>query len=175
MEQQVVQRPPADESQVIFLRLSSADGTNGVSLFEVTGGDIEFIGIIVPGVRVPYQTKPGKHVFMLVSDGADFMEANLAGGKNYYSVVTPQMGFWKARFSLMPYKNDPSAYFDTAMPSFAKNSNSGELVGISPTALAWYEEHKANIEAKYRKYWPLWQKNPPAEIARRTLAPEDGT
>jgi hypothetical protein len=61
------------------------------------------------------------------------------------------------------------------MPSFAKNSNSGELVGISPTALAWYEEHKANIEAKYRKYWPLWQKNPPAEIARRTLAPEDGT
>jgi uncharacterized protein YcfL len=174
MAQQEVQRPPADEAQVIFLRLSSSEGTNGVSLFEVTGGDIEFIGLIVPGARVPYQTKPGKHVFMVVSDAADFMEANLAGGKNYYGVVAPLMGFWKARFSLLPYKNDPSADYDTAMPSFEKNSSSGELVEISPATLAWYEEHKTDIEAKYRKYWPLWQKNTPAEIARRTLAPADG-
>jgi len=174
MEQQEVQRPPADAAQVTFLRLSRSGGTTEASLFEVSGGDIKFIGIIVPGVRVPYQTKPGKHVFMVVSDTADFMEANLAGGKNYYSVVAPQEGFWKVRFSLLPYKNDPSANYDTAMPSFEINSKSGELVKTSPTALAWYQEHKTDIEAKYRKYWPAWEEKTPEAINKRSLEPEDG-
>ena len=175
MEQQALQRPAADAAQVIFLRPGSTGSAADVSLFEVTGGNIEFIGLIVPDVRVPYRTGPGSRVFMVVSDTADFMEANLAGGKNYYAVVAPQIGFWQARFSLWPYKNDPSAPYDTAMPGFEKQSSSGELVEISPAALAWYQERKTDIAAKYRKYWPEWQKMAPEEIARRSLVPADGT
>lgn len=174
MEQQEVQRPPSDEAQVIFMRPSNFGGAIAASLYEVTDGDIEFVGIIVPEVKVLYKTKPGKHVFMVVSEAADFMEADLAGGKNYYSIVTPRMGLWKARFSLWPYKSDPSADYDTAMPEFEKYASSGELVEISPKARSWYEEHKTDIEEKYHEYWPVWQEKTPEEIAKRSLAPEDG-
>jgi hypothetical protein len=174
MEQQEVQRPPADEVQVVFMRPSSLGAAISASLFEVTDGNIEFVGIIVPNVRVLYQTKPGKHVFMVVSEAGDFMEADLAGGKTYYSIVTPRLGLWKARFSLWPYKSEANAKYHTAAPDFEKYMNSGELVGISPEARAWYDEHKADIEAKYQEYWPVWQEKTPDAIAERSLAPEDG-
>jgi len=174
MEQQEVQRPPAGEAQLIFLRPSSLGAAISASLFEVTDDNIEFIGIIVPDVRVLYRTKPGKHVFMVVSEAADFMEADLAGGKTYYSIVTPRMGLWKARFSLWPVKSDAGAQYHTAMPEFEKYSSSGELVGMSPAARAWYEENRDSIKDKYHEYWPVWQQKTPEAIAERSLQPEDG-
>jgi hypothetical protein len=174
MEQQQVQRPPADEAQLVFMRPSSFGGAINASLFEVSDGDIEFIGIIVPNVRVLHKTKPGKHVFMVVSEAADFMEADLAGGKTYYSIVTPRMGLWKARFSLWPYKSDANAKYHTAMPDFDEYASSGELVGISPAARNWYEENRDDIKDKYQEYWPVWQEKTPQEIAERSLDPEDG-
>lgn len=39
---------------------------------------------------------------MVVSEAADFMDAELETGKTYYALVTPRLGVWKARFSLRP-------------------------------------------------------------------------
>ncbi len=39
---------------------------------------------------------------MVVSEAADFAKADVEAGKTYYVLVTPRMGWWKARFSLRP-------------------------------------------------------------------------
>ena len=101
---QEIQQPPAGESQVIFLRPSSLGAAISASLYEVVDDEIRFVGISTYGTAVPYRTTPGRHVFMVVSEAADFMEADLAPGRNYFSLVTPRMGVWAARFSLWPIK-----------------------------------------------------------------------
>jgi hypothetical protein len=39
---------------------------------------------------------------MVVSEAADFMDADLQPGRTYYALVTPRVGVWRARFSLQP-------------------------------------------------------------------------
>jgi hypothetical protein len=172
--QQDLQRPPADEIQLVLMHPSAAVGMNSATLYEVTGGEIRFIGVSDPKTSVVYRTTPGKHVFMVASDTAEFMEADLAGGKTYYGVVAPQLDSAKVGYSLWPFKNDPSADYDTAMPIFDIWVRESQLVEMSAEARSWYQEHRDDIEQKYLKFWPIWQTRTPAEIAKRSLSPEDG-
>ena len=89
---QTVTKPSAQESQIIFMRSSFVGSAIDASLFDVTNGNMEFIGIISNATKIAHVTKPGKHTFMVVSEAADFMEADVLPGKNYYSIVTPRMG-----------------------------------------------------------------------------------
>lgn len=75
--------------QVVFMRDAFVgQGING-SLYDLTEGEPEFIGIIASGTKVTQLTTLGKRVYMVVSEAADFMEADLVGGKTYFSVVPP--------------------------------------------------------------------------------------
>ena len=172
--QQELLKPQNNESQVVFMRSSFVGSAISASLYEVTNGDIEFIGVIVNGTKVSYKTTPGKHVFMVVSEAADFMEADLSSGKNYYSIATPRMGAWAARFSLWPIKNDPNADFHTDMPQFDGWLKNTKLVENTDKSLAWYEANKETVRQKYEKYWPVWKTKSEADLLKRTLMPEDG-
>ena len=171
---QTIPQASQDEAQVIFLRSSGLGRVIAASLYDVTDGNIEFIGIINNSTKVPYTTKPGKRTFMVVSEAADFMEAELVPGKNFFSLVTPRMGAWKARFSLWPIKNDANADYHTGMPEYTKWMESTKLVENTEQANTWYEKNKASTKAKYDKYWPVWQQKSKEDIARRTLTPSDG-
>ena len=172
--QQNLQSPAQDSSQVVFMRSSFVGSAISASLYDVTDGNIQYIGVIVNGVKLAYSTPPGKHTFMVVSEAADFMEADLSSGKNYFSIVTPRMGAWKARFSLWPIKNDPSARYNTEMTEFNQWLNNTNLSNNSEKSLAWYESNKNDIKAKYEKYWAAWQNKSDSDIAERTLFPSDG-
>lgn len=172
--QQELLKPLNDESQVVFMRSSFVGSAISASLYEVTNGDIEFIGVIVNGTKVSYKTTPGKHVFMVVSEAADFMEADLSAGKTYYSIATPRMGTWAARFSLWPIKNDPDADFHTDMPQFDGWLKNTKLVENTDKSMAWYEANKETVRQKYEKYWPVWKTKSEADLLKRTLMPEDG-
>ena len=115
---QILQKPQSSEAQVVFLRSSFMGSAINASLYDVTGGELKFVGIIANGTKIAYDTKPGKHTFMVVSEAADFMEADIRPGKTYYSIVTPRMGAWKARFSLWPIKNDASSKYNLESPDF---------------------------------------------------------
>lgn len=171
---QTISVPPEGGSQVIFLRSSFLGSAINASLYDVTNGKTVFIGVIANGTKLSYTTAPGKHVFMVVSEAADFMEANLRQGKNYYSIVTPRMGAWKARFSLWPIKSDPDANYHHNMPEFKAWLSSTKLFHNSEKSRLWYEKNKNNIREKQEKYWPAWQQKSDEDIARRTLSPEDG-
>lgn len=109
--QQDLIAPTADTAQIVFLRSSMLGGAIQSSVFDVSEGDTKFVGILSTGKKIAYSVAPGKHRFMVVSEAADFMEAELLGGKTYYAMVTPRMGAWKARFSMHPVRNGGPGQF----------------------------------------------------------------
>ncbi len=173
-EQQIIATPSQSKSQVVFMRSTFVGSAISASLYEVTGGEIKFIGIMNNGTKIVYETSPGKHTFMVVSEAADFMEANLSEGKSYYSIATPRMGAWVTRFSLWPIKADENAAYNTASPNFDKWLSSTKLVVNSDDTRAWYEKNSENVHKKYTKYWAAWVKKSEVELAKRTLNQSDG-
>ncbi|GAC12883.1 hypothetical protein [Aliiglaciecola lipolytica] len=170
---QTLQQPQSDMAQVVFMRSSFFGAAINASLYDVTDGEIQFIGIIANDTKIPYETEPGKRVFMVVSEAADFMEANLDSGKNYFSIATPRMGAWKARFSLWPIKNDPSAEFQLNSKDFEKWVSATKLVENTDKSKAWFESNKRSVQQKYDEYWPVWKNKSAEELSKRTLEEND--
>lgn len=162
-----------DKSQVVFMRSSFVGGAINSSIYDVTSGVPEFIGIVANDTKIAYKTTPGKHIFMVVSEAADFMEANIKAGKTYYSLVTPRMGFWKARFSLWPIKNDANAEYNLDSKDFKSWYMNTKLVENSDKSNLWFSKNKNSVASKYAEYWPVWLQKSVADKAKRTLMPED--
>ncbi|MDE1166495.1 MAG: hypothetical protein PW845_14200 [Pseudomonas sp.] len=163
-----------DQAQVVFMRSAFTAKAINASLYDVTDGHAKFVGILPNGYKVAYTTTPGKHTFMVVSEAADFLEANLEGGKTYYSLVTPRMGMWKARFSLWPIRNDATGEYNTRGSDFAGWQKDTQLIVNTPKSQAWFEANKASVSEKQADYWPVWQKKSAKDLAERTLNPQDG-
>lgn len=164
----------SDESTVVFLRSSFTGSMIKASIYEITNGETVFIGILKNKKRIDYKTTAGKHTFMVVAESADFMEAEIIGGKTYYSIITPRMGMWKARFSMLPIRSDGSTKFNTGSKDFNKWIKKNQVVSLSEKSIAWYQKHKDNVEKKRKKYWKKWQKKSADDILSRTLKPNDG-
>jgi hypothetical protein len=171
---QSVQKAMPDESQIIFMRSSFVGSAINASLYDVTDEETKFLGIISNGTKVAYTTTPGKHTFMVVSEAADFMAGDFLPGRTYYSIVTPRMGAWKARFSLWPIRKDGSSEYNTESAEFTKWLNSTKLVHNSEESEAWYTNNKDSVKSKQLDYWPVWQQKTPEDLAKRTLNPQDG-
>lgn len=166
--------PSADTAQVVFLRSSFAGAAVQASVFDVTSGEAEFIGIVSNKKKVMYPVAPGEYVFMVVSEAADFMEANVVGGKRYYAIITPRMGAWKARFSMYPVRNNDSGEFQYGSDRFQGFWDNSVFSENTPESLAWAEANASSIATKYADYWAVWQSKTPADLAERTLNPADG-
>lgn len=166
---------PSQNVTVVFMRSSMVGSMIKTSVYEVTASETKFIGIMKNKTKINYQTTAGKHTFMVVSEAADFMEANLETDKTYYSMVTPRTGAWKARFSLIPVRNDGTTKFNTGSEKFAKWKKKTKEFSMDEKSQAWYEKHKASVESKRVKYWPKWQEKSPEDLAARTLNASDGT
>ncbi|VUD69359.1 hypothetical protein TDB9533_04726 [Thalassocella blandensis] len=172
--QQTVQQPDNDKSQVVFMRSSFVGSAINASLYDVTNGEIKYLGIIANNTKIAYETTPGKHTFMVVSEAADFMEAELGTGKNYFSIATPRMGAWKARFSLWPIKKGSNSEYHTDMPECQTWVSNTKLMENTAQSKAWYEKNKNSVKQKYDKYYPAWKNKSEAEIEKRTLNIDDG-
>ncbi len=171
---QELSAPEKNKAHVVFMRSSFVGSAISSSVYDVSSGEPEFIGILANGTKLAYSTKPGKRVFMVVSEAADFMEADLKGGKIYYSMVTPRMGAWKARFSMWPIKTDSQAEYTLHSEEFKKWKSKTKLVENTAKSKAWFENNKTSIKEKYTKYWKVWNEKTPEELAKRSLSGDDG-
>ncbi|MEJ2403320.1 MAG: hypothetical protein P8171_03385 [Candidatus Thiodiazotropha sp.] len=170
----VVAPAQKSEAQVVFMRSSFVGKAINASIYDITGDKLEFIGIISNGTKIPYTTSPGKHTFMVVSEAADFMESDLASGKTYYSMVTPRMGVWKARFSIRPIKKDTQYKFNTSSDDFKSWLENTKVAVKSEKAIEWFNDNRDDIAQKKAKYLADWHTKSQQEIAERSLAPQDG-
>ena len=152
---------------MVFMRPSGMAFGVQSSVFEVTGQTPELVGILAAKAKVVHAVPPGKHLFMVVGESGDFMSADLAAGKTYYALVEPQVGNWKARFSLAPVTREM-----IGTEGFEDWFDDCRLVERSPAAKTWALENATSIRAKYAKYHPQWMELPEAE--RPSLTAEDG-
>ncbi len=155
-----------DEALVVFLRPSSIGYAVQSVVYEVTKEDEKLIGVVPAKKKIVYHTTPGRHLFMVIGENADFMKADLKGGNVYYAVVNPRMGMWKARFSLgaVHYNIDSNKLKDW--------KESCTLVENSPDAFKWAKAHAKNIHYDRVRYLKKW--NEKTEDKKPKLNPEDG-
>ena len=135
---------------------------------------MQFLGVLNNGNKIAVKTSTGKHLFMVVSEAADFMKADLAGGKSYYAIVTPRMGLWKARFSMWPVSTDPASEFNTNDGKLEQWMADTTLVTTSDAARAWYQKNRTSVDSKMREYLPVWNQKSAGDMEKRTLKPGDG-
>jgi hypothetical protein len=167
-------KPEAGKALVVFVRVSAVGSMISSSVYDAPDGDTRFIGIVQRGNKVAYQAEPGAHRFMVIAENADFMDATLEAGKTYYVLVSPRMGVWKARFSLLPVHNDPAAEESVQSAEFKKWMAKSSFVEATESNLAWYEKSKGNVEEKKADYLKKWNVMLPADKAELTLKAEDG-
>lgn len=173
-EDQQLAPPPEGKAQVVFLRSTFVGSAIQASVFDVTSGEPEFIGIISNNTKFAHASDPGKRVFMVVSEAADYMEADLAAGKTYYAMVTPRMGAWKARFSMHPVRNGGSGEYQYDSDRFKSWLKSTQFVDNTPESETWAVENLDNIKGKHARYWEVWQQKTPEALEERTLKADDG-
>ena len=163
------------ESTIVFMRSSFVGAAIKTSIYEVTDDKTIFIGIMKNKTKINYKTTAGKHTFMVVSEAADFMKAEVMAGKTYYSMLTPRTGAWKARFSMIPIRNDGTTEFNTDSEKFEKWKKKTKVVVMNEKSEAWYEKHKYSVEEKRSKYWEKWMQKSAEDKLERTLKVSDGT
>ena len=159
----------ADEGKamVVFMRPSNFGGVIQSSVFEIENGSPALIGIVSANTKVSYQLEPGSYLFMVIGESADFMSAELEANKTYYALVTPRMGFWKARFSLKPIH---SAELDSE--EFKGWLEECDWVENTPASDAWARDNMNSINSKHIEYYADWMEK--AISDRPKLLPEDG-
>ncbi|MGA1826049.1 MAG: hypothetical protein ACMUIP_15445 [bacterium] len=160
--------PEAHQSLVIFMRPSSAWFPMQSVIFDVKNKNKkELVGMVSAKKKVAYLTTPGKHLFMAVGNNADFMVANLAGGKSYYALVTPKIGGFKPNFYLSPIHQD-----ELHSKAFQKKMNSCKYAETTEGAYDWASKNAPKIHAKMKTYYKLWKEKPYSQ--RPMLYTKDG-
>jgi len=160
--------PPApDKVKIVFMRTSVVSASDTSDLFEVVDGELRYVGALVMGMKVAYETTPGEKVFMACGMAADFMLGDLSGGKIYYAVIRPNYGTG----GMIPTPIRPSNMMSKEFASWVADT---KLVAPNAEAKVWFNQEKDHFQDIYKGYWAKFQRKTPAEKAERTLNPQDG-
>jgi hypothetical protein len=159
--------PAAGKALVVFLRPGRYGGAVQAVLYD---GDA-LVGISSVGTAINYQATAGKHQFMVVSEVADFLDAELAPDKTYFVLVERGMDagrarFWQARFTLR--KLDPRK----EASDIARWRHDARPVATNERAVAWDRENRPGVLRKRDIDLRKWHEKP--TDARPTLHTEDG-
>jgi hypothetical protein len=148
--------PQAGKALIYFMRPSFLGSTVQPKVYDGTN----YAATVSAKTRVPYQATPGKHLFMVVGESADFMEADLVADKTYYALVTPRAGINEERFSLRP--------IDIATPTaeFTKWINETKPATVNDKGYIWAKENSDDVLKKRDQYLPKWQAKPEGEKPR---------
>jgi hypothetical protein len=157
----------SDKARIVFMRPSMLGFAVQSSVFEIVSGEPELIGIVSAQKKVGFSCNPGKHLFMVIGESADFMSADVIAGKTYYAVVVPRMGMWKARFSLRPvlqgeHLKDEFKQWDRDCQWTEKTSDADQ----------WAFTHLSSIKSKQESDMTKWLQRPEGD--RPALLPDDG-
>lgn len=167
-------KPAPCKALVVFMRPSMFGGAIQSSVYDTGDKQDTFIGIVSTKTKIAYQADPGDHLFMVAAENADFMVAHLDAGKTYYTLVSPRMGMWKARFSLLPIHNRADAKYSIQSSDFRQWMAATDWVTVTPAAEDWYRTHAADIRAKKLDYLRRWNTADAQQRAELTLPADDG-
>ena len=158
----------AGDSMVVFMRPSNLGHIVASSVYDVTGPETKFIGVVNFGDKLAVPVKPGKYTYMVIGESADFMQADVQAGRTCYAVVTPRMGVWKARFSFRPVRSG-----EIGGSEFAAWTAATKYVTNSAQTEAWAKDNANDVNSKRNEYWPQWNSKPASDRLAQTLQAQD--
>lgn len=147
--------PEPDKALIVFMRPSGLGFAVQSSVFDVTDGNPHFVGIVSAKKKIAYYAAPGQRRYMVIGESADFMGATLDAEKVYYALVTPRMGWWKARFSLRPLHGT-----DIQGSEFADWFSDTQWVENGDGATTWAAQNMSSIREKMAEDLPEWNGKP---------------
>jgi hypothetical protein len=147
-EPTIVAAAPADEAVIVFVRPSVLGATIQSVVYDVSGDVPALVGIVSSETKIAYAVPPGKHRFMVVSEAADFMDAEVAAGKTYDTLVTARPGWWRARFSLWPVPPGD--------PDLAEQLRSCKWVDNTAASQQWAHDNMPSVQHRAAEYLPKW-------------------
>jgi hypothetical protein len=139
-------RPAAGKALVVFLRPEERAAAVQAVVYDGT----QFVGVVSQSWAVAYDAEPGAHRFMVVSEAADFLDAELEPGRIYYVQVRPRMGAWRARFSFRPLSATADA---RSIDGWLADSR---LAAVNEAGQQWAERNRPSVLAKKAAYEPKW-------------------
>ncbi len=162
-----VQAPKPGKAMVVFMRSGGVGQAIGSSVFEIRNDNPELVGLVASNTKVAYEVDAGRRLFMVISESADYMSADLAPNRTYYAFVTPRMGAFRARFSLAAVNRDGKR--SQAAQSCLKSCR---LVENTPESEEWARANMSDIRSKHAENYPRWNEKPTNE--KPHLTREDG-
>ncbi len=166
-EEMAVAAPVDGKSLVIFMRpsLKESNIQSSVHLADESGPSL--IGIVAANKKVSFETDPGKFLFMVVGENADFLSAELLANKTYYVLIAEKTGGLEPDFTLNPIR-----YSELDSDIFNRWLSECEWVENTPNSEAWARSKRAEFGEKYEKYYPQWKAKDKQSAAM--LLPGDG-
>jgi hypothetical protein len=170
---QILQPPPHDRAQVIFLEpINSIQGMIPVGLFEIKDGDRTLLTTTGAHSKVALLFSPGRHLLMANHSGmkAHYLDINVEAGKRYYVLVR---FIYANGFQLRPLRpSGPSDYTvkNKNFPSWISDTRFVERTSESDD---FFEKNKAAVVKSQAIGWKIWLDKTPQERAELTLNPED--
>ncbi len=158
--------PGPDEALIVFYRTVKGGYTKPTVYERLDDGTVELVSVHTPATYLVHPVSPGKHVFAVVGESADYIEVNAQGGHIYPVIIKARMGMWKARFS--PLSGCPGSQ---DWPKLAKWLAKGTRVTLkSDEADVWFSTNAKSVRQKVEAYWPKWLE----KLDRPVIEPEDG-
>lgn len=144
--------PESGNAVIVFMRSAAVRGGHyQASVFDITDGSPTLVGILSASTRLAHQSPPGERRFMVISETADFMDADLLEGKVYYVEVDPRAGWLKERFSLIPYRGR-----DVRDPDFGDICDNCDWFTNTAESHTWAQDNMASIRSKMAGTLPDW-------------------
>ncbi len=158
-----VEAPPADRALVLIFRPPRRGRTGWATVYR----DDEILAIFGYSSFLAQLVEPGAHRYMVVSEAADFLDAELEGGKVYFAEIVPRTGVWRARFSLVPYP--PGHERLRKLEAWLAKSTP-----VVPGARErdWAADNAASVAEKRDAYLEKWLRNPDRPRLDRGLTPD---
>ena len=160
----------ADGAVVVFMRPAERGGDGEATVFDITAGNNNLVGIVAPDVKVAYRVASGQRLFMVVGDHhADFMRADLAAGKTYHVTVESHGLAGVARISLVPVRAA-----ELGREEFAGRNGQCRMQMPDEAAYLWAESNDEKIMSMRTASWPRWEARSADAKADATLRRGDG-
>ena len=166
--------PMEGKALIVFVRAPSSDVTSldyrRSPVFEITNSksEPELVGILPVKTKIAYQIDPGKHLFMVVGEIAEFMTAEVLPNSTYYVLVLARLGNRAAIYSLKAIDKREQISKD-----FKELIDSSKWVENTPVSLNWASSNMASVRSAQSASYSRWAQRPESE--RPHLLPDDGT
>lgn len=156
-----------NEAAIVFFRSSFVGGAVQAPVVDATNGKLKYIGIVSSGTKIRHKTTPGKHQYLVGGESSELLEADLEGGKTYYTYISPRIGLMKARFVFVPVTKE-----DQVTDSFKSDLAGCAWHSSKPEGESWFQENRPDMESKYGEALEQHRSAPPEE--KKIIRAQDG-